>query len=1491
MLRHLSGRDRKPCSVRRGSGPFAKAVRSRNTLALEQLEERVLPTIVFDPVFGAESTKTDGGYRLNSPPLYLIFWGSYWATAQGQPEATAIVGAAQNLVAGPYFSGLREYGADGKVTWGDFDHDYGDPPPNFGSGVLYNVVRNLADDPTSHIPRPTTPSHWPIYMVFTPPGTMSDQPGAAGYHTAQSRFRFDTDNGFQEDLFYFGWVSTDHNLDDATASLSHEIAETITDATAGGLPADFPFGSVPDGLHLNPGNTWSTSGNADPGDEISDREATSYYYRVNGVWVQSYWSDQKGGYRIYDGNQQTFSLHTKSDGSRDLDVVGDQRANPDDNILLTTDPQKDLVVVLNDETASFDTSYNIESVFVLSGGGSDTITVYGPPPWAAIYISSEGTASVNVERLYDGTGDAPVTVQSPLGHTSLAVTDRSPSSQPVSGVLLDADAIDGPGFGEVRFPSQFANTAPVDYLYTGIDGLTVTCPPDITLGGSGETDNILATGVPTRLITQSANPTVNVGNAGSVAAIQGALTIDDRLTPDVPAVPVNGIIVDDQADPVARTLNLGTVPINGESYGQAAFSGGIAPINYLYAATHSVTVITGTGSTTAYVAALGVQTNLIGHGVDTQVVVGNIAANGSVQDILFPLTISSPVHGTTITVNDASDPVFQTLTLDVAAIDGERYGRVNIPSAAPVYFKDGDTAGVTVDTGSAGAQVDVLATLAPTTLVAHGLNTTVKVSNAGHIGDDFENDLFITGPPNSVAVNVDASNDPGTLGAFVDRVDRADGTYGRIYNLAVGMIYYRYSDTSSLVLQTGDGDGPNPALVTVDATGVPTTLTGHGTTAVNVGRGSVEQIQGDVFINNVVAQTTVTVDDRNDTYNREYDLGSVTIINGDLYGRVTLFSGAHINYKYSDTDSMTLHTGRGGATVNVFATGAPTAVIGHAPATMISVSPLEFGSGQQQVKDIVAPLTLSSAEGSIQVAVDDFEDSQAEQITHDTVLIDGLPYGRISGLAPADILYQYARTDSVTVQTPYFGGTTNILATGAPLFLMSFEETVNVGNEGSVQDIRGDLRIRWGSNAGVLNIDDSADTEARTSTYDYSDDPILSGGDRITGLAPGAIIHRAGESATLRLGIGGGTFNLLSSTFPQTLALIDNGNTMVNIGNAGEIVGIFHPVNITAAAGITQLLVDNSAAPGGVVLDAASNQATLTIGSNTITFTGNTDSDVTVNVTGEVLINNTTPFKTTINASSGNGYNYLTVNGFSPNTQVIVNAGAGTNTLYGPNVPNTWHITGANSGDLGNGALQFNNYSSITAGSGDDYFYFLDGGSIAGELDGGGGTNTLDYSGWSGDVFFDPRIYQATGIGNLDSVQNAVGGKGSSILVGYGPGTNNVLKGGTGRNLLIAGFGLGATLIGNDDQDILIGGSTLYDSNPVALEAIMAEWARTDEDYNTRVANLLNGNGVPLLDNSTVFYNLGGNTLLGGAGPDLFFGRTATDQTNWDPNTEVFIEL
>jgi hypothetical protein len=103
------------------------------------------------------------------------------------------------------------------------------------------------------------------------------------------------------------------------------------------------------------------------------------------------------------------------------------------------------------------------------------------------------------------------------------------------------------------------------------------------------------------------------------------------------------------------------------------------------------------------------------------------------------------------------------------------------------------------------------------------------------------------------------------------------------------------------------------------------------------------------------------------------------------------------------------------------------------------------------------------------------------------------------------------------------------------------------------------------------------------------------------------------------------------------------------------------------------------------------------------------------------------------------------------------------------------------------------------------------------------------------------------------------------------------LRGGSGRDLLIGG--LGADILhGGGAGDILIDGTTDYDSNLSALNAVMAEWGRTDADYATRVKDLngtLSGglNGATLLTASTVHDDATIDTLYVKAGSDWFFAQ------------------
>ena len=153
-------------------------------------------------------------------------------------------------------------------------------------------------------------------------------------------------------------------------------------------------------------------------------------------------------------------------------------------------------------------------------------------------------------------------------------------------------------------------------------------------------------------------------------------------------------------------------------------------------------------------------------------------------------------------------------------------------------------------------------------------------------------------------------------------------------------------------------------------------------------------------------------------------------------------------------------------------------------------------------------------------------------------------------------------------------------------------------------------------------------------------------------------------------------------------------------------------------------------------------------------------------------------------------------------------------------------------------------------------------------INGGGGSNTLDYSAWVGNVLVNLPLGTATGVaGGISNIQNVTGSIGNDILVGDA--NANVLVGGTGRNLII-GEGGPDQLFGGGDN-ILIGGTTAYDQNLTALDAIMAEFTRTDQNFHQRVSAIMIGggfNGAFVLNTATLFDDGATNVLTGGGGLD-----------------------
>src|SRR5207302_873576 len=133
-----------------------------------------------------------------------------------------------------------------------------------------------------------------------------------------------------------------------------------------------------------------------------------------------------------------------------------------------------------------------------------------------------------------------------------------------------------------------------------------------------------------------------------------------------------------------------------------------------------------------------------------------------------------------------------------------------------------------------------------------------------------------------------------------------------------------------------------------------------------------------------------------------------------------------INYEYAHTSNVTIDTGFANDDFDVLATGAQFGTYLVSAGITGGVTVGSAGS----VQGITKPLILQPLSGLTGLTVDDSADTTPRTVTLDTttLIADPVPYGIITGLAPADIEYRYAGTASVTVKTGSAANAVNVRA-------------------------------------------------------------------------------------------------------------------------------------------------------------------------------------------------------------------------------------------------------------------------------------------------------------------------------------------------------------------------------------------------------------------------------------------------------------------------------
>jgi hypothetical protein len=494
---------------------FRPALRrsSRRPLVLELLEDRTVPSILFEPNQNRPAIYL-GGPIFTNVHVELVLWGSGWNNVGGGQATPMQVQNAVDSILNPanhYMDGLAQYRigpgfrVNTVITGAGIPGDV-DPPTiaMMQTFSQYSVSTMLQRDiALGVLPAPQTDPQM-MYIVLTEPGTdfVAIQGGAeidaGGYHNwAVAVGGVPFAYGFGENI--------DGTLDPMTAIFTHELVEAVTDPQPVG-PTD-PLHPEYALMTYRPG--WQIAP-VSAGNELCDGRAQLYYYRQNGYLVQSYFSALNQAFIVPTGQMQNFAV----DSNRVLYVLGDQFGAMNDSVIMDVNVLGGVSANLNGEQVDFDL---LTPAFLGQLGGQPNITGVTINP---------------------GVGSNVVTLRATLAGVPTGVTmltgigDTLNLGDPMNGVL---DNLQGPVVwnlrpatvnlsindqGSIRNGDVYTLTASTVQRTGGI-GLTYAPVNSVTLNaGSGINDTVTVASTLANTVTivnvMGAGPyTVNVGNVGN----------------------------------------------------------------------------------------------------------------------------------------------------------------------------------------------------------------------------------------------------------------------------------------------------------------------------------------------------------------------------------------------------------------------------------------------------------------------------------------------------------------------------------------------------------------------------------------------------------------------------------------------------------------------------------------------------------------------------------------------------------------------------------------------------------------------------------------------------------------------------------------------------------------------------------------------------------------------------------------------------------------
>jgi hypothetical protein len=603
-----------------------------------------------------------------------------------------------------------------------------------------------------------------------------------------------------------------------------------------------------------------------------------------------------------------------------------------------------------------------------------------------IYVGNTGSLSY-IQGALD--------ITNPPDHTHLYLQDWADSATHAN-VVVTASSVTGLAPAPISYRQLDLGTLGIA-TGTGINVVNVQSTP---VSSSPSNFTLLDGG--------SVNTTVNVGNAGSLSGILGALYVSHA-----------SLNVDDSADALAHANVVVTADSNGAITGLAP-----ATIGY-WQNSRAVNIAMGTGTNTVnvqgtfanqpltinaqpIVSNLTVNIGTLTHNLDT--IQGNVTVNGSFDQTTLNILDQNEPANVTWTVTPGSVTRTGSALISYAANSMAMAG-VNISGGSGTNTYNISTAArwlTTLNTGTGNDAINVLAinhtVVGGGSLVVNDQGAgTVTVGNAGSLSG-IQGAVAVSNASNYTTLVVDDSADGATHVNVVV-------TAGNITGLAPATISYQQSGLRALAIASGTGtNSVSVSSTPFNAVQFPhTALIGHSaSTTVSVGNSTdgVQDITGALDVSDSGNLATLVVDDSADAVGRTATLS----VNG-AYGVIAGLAPANITYRTADVGWLVVNGGSGGNVFNVegLSSGSTTIHAGTGgPGDIFRITPTS-----QSLADIAGALTLNGSGSGLDILeFFDQNNPNAEAYT-----FDGVPGNLSLASVPVSINFSGFAGTSVYLET------------------------------------------------------------------------------------------------------------------------------------------------------------------------------------------------------------------------------------------------------------------------------------------------------------------------------------------------------------------------------------------------------------------------------------------------------------------------------------------